>query len=809
VAAALAVGAVLVLRSTESGRAESDPLAHEASPIEHGVEHAPGELAAAEDLAEPAVARVAIDVQAEPVAPDAAEPSTTKRERNDGYVVGRCIDQAGFGIADVVVSSPGSKALTQGDGRFELAIDLGQRVQRSYYVTLELAGFGGYGAEVVVQAGERTDMGEVLLRQRGTVSGTVFDASGAPLGDAKLQVEESLAVVQGSKFTGADHPVLMTNCEADGTFRVVDVPSGDIRLWAGKEGMAWTPSDPIEVPAGGEVHDVELTVHPLAPEDTIGLLIVDPTGEPVPFAHVTFRYNARFRSGMGTANADKHGRLVKFLDVRATHSFLASDPDGEHRSTLVENVPPGARDLIVQLGAYKSFVLRVRDAAGEPVRTFRTRLDMVGSSLSTPEAVLRKQELGVADASLPPQDFKLTIEAEGFRLVELGPYAPPTTPPVIEVVLERMPAMRGRITFAGTPVANASVSLHESRPTGSLVVNGFPARSERQASASGMTDATGHFALTLRQAGEYLLRAEAKGFAPAESGPFSLDPTSGTEGLNAVLVRGGAIAGRVIVYADQDARGVIVGASRGDGFAVTHRADANGTFLFERLTPGKWMVEVRAEEIHTSSTSSSSNDSEELHAVPWNCEVADGRTTHYDLDERLMHQATLRGQLVLGEVDVAGWRAELQAVEGGSAAKTASLDGDGRFVIAMPAAGAHTLSIQSSVGQHSFVNVYDKVVLDFGDNSWNFQESTGTLEGQLGPGHLPASTHLALHIGADNRPRFSFNLIPSSDGSFEVQGVPSGPATLTWLGLDETSEGSNGSRTITVAPDDTTVVTVP
>ena len=97
--------------------------------------------------------------------------------------------------------------------------------------------------------------------------------------------------------------------------------------------------------------------------------------------------------------------------------------------------------------------------------------------------------------------------------------------------------------------------------------------------ASGRSDAEGAFVLTLRNEGEFYLRAEAEGFAPAEQGPWPIDPQRGLAGLSVELTRGGTIEGSV--YGAEQVAGRIVAISRGDAHAQTTRTDGEGRYRFE------------------------------------------------------------------------------------------------------------------------------------------------------------------------------------------------------------------------------------
>jgi hypothetical protein len=142
----------------------------------------------------------------------------------------------------------------------------------------------------------------------------------------------------------------------------------------------------------------------------------------------------------------------------------------------------------------------------------------------------------------------------------------------------------------------------------------------------------------VREAHDYVVRAESEGLAPGEIGPFALVPGVGMDGLEIELGPGGALEVEVRVAPGEDPAGVVVGITRGDSFPQTRRTDEAGIARFERLTPGRWVVLRRDVELIGSSRSTSvwsSSDGEgadPADALEWSCEVFAGRTTTHVLE---------------------------------------------------------------------------------------------------------------------------------------------------------------------------------
>jgi hypothetical protein len=452
-----------------------------------------------------------------------------------------------------------------------------------------------------------------------------------------------------------------TSTGADGRFRLEAVAVGERAVGAGSAGRLWSYTDLLEVRAHEMLAEVVLRLTRIPDDRRITLRIVDPGGQPVPHARVSWRWELPSRSASGGGQADAAGLYEHVLGERTPHSYVVSHPQDRYRPASLEGVPPGSLDLLVSLGELRTLELVVRDEAGEPVEAFWAEAiggtegggwRVLGGARSRPP-----YPMGRAEMVVPAESFSLRVEAEGFDLARLGPYDPDAPPPRVELELVRLPGVRGRVLADGEPLAGAQVGLHGD-PGGVMTVNGFESRYNRHADSLATTDSEGRFELTLREAGTFWVRAEAAGRAPADLGPLELDPAAGAADLELALGRGGVIEGRVLVPLDEQAVGTIVGASRGDGHAVTLRADSQGRFRFEGLTPGPWLVAPADQEIQPgyTSTSVSGGDRAEPRS---NCQVYEGQTTRFDLDLTRGPAVVLEGTLLLSGAAAGGWSASL------------------------------------------------------------------------------------------------------------------------------------------------------
>jgi len=356
------------------------------------------------------------------------------------------------------------------------------------------------------------------------------------------------------------------------------------------------------------------------------------------------------------------------------------------------------------------------------------------------------------------------------------------------------------VTSSDGPIPGAVVSLHEAIGAGeTYVVNGFRCVAETFSFAEARTDEKGEYLLTLRRSGDSFVRAEAPGFAPGDLGPLHFESGAGASGVDLVLGRGGAIAGRVIVPAGEEPSGRIVGLSRGDGHGFTGRTDAAGAYRFEGLTPGKWQVVWRKDEISTNSTTSSRSSGRDSRPgeIPWDCEVHEGRTTHFDLDLRALQLATLSGRFLLGGGAPRDWSASLSSRDDPALQdESASLDPSGRFHLTSAAAGSFTLSFRGELGG-TLASASADIRLAPGENTYEADVPAGALRGRLRNASLAPDSQLEFVSEAYPGLVFRTNLQANPDGSFGAELLPAGPARLEY----RTVSGKNETKTLEVPKD--------
>lgn len=673
------------------------------------------------------------------------------------------------------------------DGRVQVELDLPvDRNQVGFEFTAD--GFACRLEEVWMQVGESTALGDVILEPGGTVEGRVVDERGLGMADAWVAVGEFQLSPEVLDQAGAwDRGELTKGAGvgtgADGRFRLDGAPVGKVRLWAGAEGRRATTLCPVTVHEGAVTPGIVLRVEPFPDSQRLRCRVVAPDGAPIPSAQLTYTWNASNATGSGSWFTGPDGRIEKIVREDATFTLVARDLAGRFGTVSRSNLRGGPDEVEFRLVARRDVDVSVRAPGSAPVTAFAVAVLSEDGSTDLQRLEREEHADGLARIQIPAQPFLVEIDADGFELCRAGPWHPDRLPSTLEIVLTPLPGVRGAVAGpTGEPLGGADVAIYElARDDVILRHNGVFTRLVPDRRAAARTAADGSFALTLRTAGRYVVRVEHPGFAPAELGPFDLDPARGKRDLAVRLAEGGVLEGRVLVDEGESAAGVILVFNRGDAKARTLRTRADGTYRLEKLTPGPWQVaphdaEISDREYVTESTQGTGAE------LPVSCVVRGGATTRFDVDLRKAtvdvntFVATLR---IDGEAAV-GWTSMLVGMEGewfGVPQGEASSGDSGRFVLRPREPGAYRLFLGPPGGTDwDRIRVYAEVDVASTGSAWELDLRSGALEGTASGD--PGAAQMLVYVWSGQGALVLGQVRPGEDGRWSLPAVPAGTAKI-------------------------------
>lgn len=603
-------------------------------------------------------------------------------------------------------------------------------------VEFHARGFASRAVRTTGTPGETTHLGRVELAPGGVVSGRIVDDQGRGIEGCTVNVGETgvpKRQLEDQRIHSSAEGVPVTRTDPDGRFRLAGVPAGLVRIWGRKHGLMAGYTPPVEVRVGQESFGVELVLEPLRADNLVRGIVLAPDGTPIPRAELDYRhYSASLHSTeSGDRKADAHGRFEFELADDALLTLTASDPEGRWGKATVADVHTGELELELRLVEARVVRIAVQGARSERLTSYGlTITDASGDHVLT-NLTQHEHADGSASFPLPTTPFLARVTAPGYALLELGPLDPALVGDSLEAFLEPLPGLRGRVLRDDVPVAGVEVTLHSGVPADRIRRrNGFRVRMRRDAEDTTRTDDEGSFLLTPREPGEYFVRAQTSGRAPAEYGPFTVGSDLAGPEIELHLVEAGAIEGRVVLASGADGEGAVIGLTRGDGWARTQRAGPDGAFRFADLMPGPWQLELREEELNPGRTHTQTvprGGAPAFEDLEWSCTVYPGETTYFDLHEVPEEHWPIQGRLTLNGESARGWTAALAPtgtfqIDGGP---RTDLGADGSFVLEAASAGKHRLILRGMLDERGGQFLVDEIRT--GGAPWRLDLDVGEL----------------------------------------------------------------------------------
>ena len=340
---------------------------------------------------------------------------------------GRVVDNDGDPIEGVYVAGVGSKtvegvsrsdwesAITGPDGRFELT-RLHALIDHQLFLRKD-----GYGTRVYdfpADEGdrERIEYGDLMLHPAGRIEGILRAQTGAPIPDHLVKLRGANADL--GRFRPDEEALKKTwvtavrhsRTDTHGRFHFADIPGGTLKVTASVRGRPGSKAEQaVELPEGGQVEDVELTLdlgEPITgvvrtPEGSpaVGVFVQVAGGEDQPRIRATSGAGGRFELFGVTEDMG----VVELFTIVASYNWYNSDAHlGASPSVSAR---AGDTDVVLWLRGLVSMTGRVEDAQGHAAAGVQV-LAYVNGAARVPAAVLASattDQAGAFRLDLPEQ----------------------------------------------------------------------------------------------------------------------------------------------------------------------------------------------------------------------------------------------------------------------------------------------------------------------------------------------------------------------------------------------------------------------
>ena len=641
-------------------------------------------------------------------------------------VTGRCVDGEARPVAGVrilVDEVPDLEEVRTGpDGRFRFEVP---RPAFEEYGSVRLStrsgGWARAMAELAAGAGGR--VGDFVLAPAVVVRGSVEDAAGRPVRDARVMLQLTL-------FDTIDWmpPALCeTTTDDRGRFVLDDCPAGTsvVQVVVGGDLVTW--SDSLELGVGVDFPPLEFVTSRASDATWFRIRIVAADGMPAN-DHEVYVGVHRPSGGVGLGlRTDETGMLAVRVRGDETVSVRVSGRGGEVRA---DDLIPTEEVVVLRMTRRELATVTVRSSV-DGARIHGAWCTPWRDGETAGETVVDSGDVGGGLViGVPDELFELVIGGPSHRSARLGPFEPATFSRRIDVELDPGASVHGFVWATGAPVADAWIKLLVAASDG----DGYEDVTADHAQDGISTETTegGRYALHVPAPGEYYLHVDHPSFAPTLAGPFRLDPARAPTRHDVTLTIGAVIEGTVTFTDGFDPAGSQVSVIGEDRSATV---DATGRYRLEGVSPGPVRIEVEPPR----------HWRRRAYPDGFGCAAADAETTRLDLAVRLHAKRRVTGRVLVagrpatfhfvvleGRPPATGTPATpseaVAASERGSNERAGEFRGDGGFAVPVEHAGAYRLTCWiRRPGTEAYVALRAPIDVRDDDVSRDFLVETGSL----------------------------------------------------------------------------------
>ncbi len=699
-----------------------------------------------------------------------------------------------------------------------------------------------------IEAGKAVDV-ELTLKSGARLSGQVVDEDGGPVADATFfyQAPNAPGGDGWSNFHGK-------KSGTDGTFDLRGAPTAKGTLTTEKEGFLPDHLEFNSLSEGGVQQGLRVQ---LRRGNAISGSVHGPDDKPVAGAQVHLRFTPEkqdetqswsfFGSNEQTTKTDTEGKFrftglargtadlraeakapsgkadadAKVVEASAKTGGDAAEeaPDapaaeaaaeakkpaskslkGRKWTAIAEDVQAGTQNLLLTLTPGFGLQGRVVNSAGEPIKEFLVRAEPVDKGRKDWEPAR-----GTVTGRFSDENGRFTLEGlhEGeWQIRAEAKNAPACAPQQI-----RVPGQESALTLtlaAGCTLAGV-VTDPKGQPVRSARVRADPERSEssrfvfnenKRFSAS--TDPQGKFEINGIPPGPLKLEASSDEWASPEPQAFDLTPGQKVASVQLVLRTPGRIVGLVLDQAGHTdgSRPISLNGGAGGNWQQT-TSDANGRFVFEKLSPGDYNLSTQAKQEEYASAGS---DQTKLNRI-WQeqqrslqVKVAEGATSEVTLGGLPKDAIHLVGHVTCGGRPVAN--AYLQTWRHGKAEGEeprefhASANDDGSYDLVLGGSGDYTVNVRAEASNASTSLAFEVKVGSEPQQSREFELPGARIAGRVVDRQGKPQAQVWLELHADSAARgesgrnVSGNVSTDEEGRFQFEHVAPGTYEIVCGGVE-------------------------